>query len=232
MQLKKNDRKYYLFEIDILVLNIVCVLILLFLGLITYFIWPSFWNQVFAKVNIVFFVILYILYMGVHEILHSIGYVLYGGNFKKIVYGMQLESGIFYCLCKQNVNRKNILNSLLFPLFYLGVLTYILSLIFNSYYLLLLSIFNIAGCAGDIMMFVYMIKLNKDIEYTEFDNAIQFAVYANYDVSKYSHFGLKYKGCVSSVCRNDLKKIKVSKFSYIICILILLWCLIFSMLPK
>ena len=230
--MKKRDKKYYLFEIDVLILNIVCTLIMIIGFVFTYLINSKFVLGIFDNVDAVWFIILYLLYMGLHEVVHSIGYVLYGGDFKKIVYGIQLESGVFYCLCKQNVSRKNILNSLLFPLFYLGGITYVLSFIFNSYYLLILSIFNIAGCAGDIMMFLYIRKLNRDIEYTELDNAIQFAIYTEEDISKYSHFGLKYKGVVDSVVREDLKKIKISKVSYILIGLILLWCLIFGVLPK
>lgn len=230
--MKNTDKKYYLFEIDVLILNIVCTLIMILGFGFTYLISPNFVLGILDNVDAVWFIILYLLYMGLHEIVHSIGYVLYGGDFKKIVYGIQLESGVFYCLCKQNVSRKNILNSLLFPLFYLGVVTYILSFIFNSYYLLVLSIFNIAGCAGDIMMFLYIRKLNKNIGYTELDNAIQFAICADEDISKYSHFGLKYKGVVDDVSRDDLKKIKISKISYVIIGLLLLWCLIFGMLLK
>ena len=220
-----KNKKYYLFEIDVFMLNIGCVFIMFLMFLLTFLFSADFLFGIIDNVDGVLFIILYLFYMMLHEVVHSIGYVLYGGDFKKIIYGIQLESGVFYCLCKQNVGRKNILNSLLFPLFYLGIITYVLSFIFNSYYLLVLSIFNIAGCIGDILMFLYIVKLNKDIEYTELDNAIQFAIYSDVDVSKYSHFGLKYKGCVDSVSRQDLCKIKVSKISYIILILIFVWCI-------
>ena len=226
----KGKKKYYVFEIDVLILNIICTLIMVLLFGVSYLFFRDFVLGIFDNINIVNFIILYLLYMVLHEIIHSVGYVLYGGDFKKIVYGVQLESGVFYCLCKQNIKRKNILNSLLFPLFYLGGVTYILSFIFNSYYLLVLSIFNIAGCAGDIMMFIYISRLGNDIEYTEMDNPIRFAIYSKDDVSKVSHFGLKYIECCDNVLRDDLRKVRISKFSYVILVLVLIWCLIFNLL--
>lgn len=225
--MSKSDKKYYLFEMNIVVLNIFCILILALLFMFSYMIDSDFISGLISNINIVLFIILYLFYMVLHEIVHSIGYVLYGGDFKKIVYGMKLESGVFYCLCKQNINRKNILNSLFFPLFYLGVVPYVLSFVFDFNYLFVLSVFNIAGCVGDIIMFIYIWKLDKGIEFTEFDNPIQFAIYADSDVSKCSHFGLKYIGCVDKVVREDFKKVRISKFSYVILILILVWCLLF-----
>jgi len=230
--MNNRKKKYYLFEIDVVILNVLCTIIILVLFLMTYLFAKDFILGIFDNIDMSWFIIFYLIYMILHEVLHSIGYVLYGGDFKKIIYGIQLESGVFYCLCKQNVTRKNILNSLLFPLFYLGIITYILSFVFNSYYLLILSIFNIAGSVGDIMMFLYIVKLNRGIEYTELDNAIQFAIYSDVDVSKYSHFGLIYKGVADVVSRDDLKKIRISKISYILLILIVIWCILFGMLPK
>ena len=111
---------------------------------------------IFAAVPFIVILVLLILYMLLHELLHGIGYRITGSKSNKIKYGIELEKGIFYCLCKQNVNKKNIMNSLLFPLFYIGIVTYILSFILISHYLLILSIFNISGCVGDIFTFLFI----------------------------------------------------------------------------
>lgn len=215
--MEKSSKKYYLFEMKMLPLNIISVLLIIFVGVITYLINGEFFVQSFYYVmdNFVIFFPLMILYMGLHEVFHSISYCIYGADFKNIVYGIELEKGVFYCLCKEHIKRLNILNSLFFPLFYIGVVTYVIGLIFEMPYLLWLSIFNISGCSGDILMFIYMWKLNKDIEFTELDDCISFAIYSDSDVSKINHFGLKYKGTCDSVSRNDYKKIKISKFSYL-----------------
>ncbi len=224
--------KYYVFEINVLILNLFCLLLFGIMFCITMIINPKLLIFSINSINIVWFILFYMLYMVLHEIFHSIAYVLYGGDFKRIVYGIKLESGVFYCLCKQDITRKNILNSLMFPLFYLGIITYIISFIFKLPYLLMLSIFNISGCIGDIIMFIYFIRLDKNICFTEFDNPLRFAIKSDKDISTISHFGLKYIGCVDEVVRDDLKRIKISKFSYVLLILIFIWCFIYGKLTS
>lgn len=226
-----RSKKYYLFEMNILTLNIVSFILLFLMVGITFLIDSEYFNY---SLEIVFksfglFFVLMILFMVIHEILHSISYCIYGGKFNKIIYGIELEKGVFYCLCKQNINKLNILNSLFFPLFYIGVVTYILGMIFELPMLTWLSVFNISGCSGDIIMFIYMMRLNKNIEFTELDDSTSFAIYSEDDVSKITHYGLKYKGSYDKVQRNNLKKINITKFSYIfliVCLIIILLSLV------
>lgn len=230
--MEKKSKKYYLFEMEMLPLNVVSVVLLFLMILVTYVIDNEFFQTSLNYIieSFVIFFPLMIGFMVIHEILHSVAYCIFGGKFKNIIYGIELEKGVFYCLCKQNINKLNILNSLLYPLFYIGVVTYIIGFVFNEPLLLWLSIFNISGCSGDILMFIFMSKLNRDIEFTELDDCTSFAIYSEEDVSKYNHFGLKYKGCYDSVERNNLKKINISKFSYIflgICFVLILLLLVF-----
>ena len=155
-----SSKKYYLFEMEMVPINVLSFILLFFMIGITYVIDKDFFvssfNDIFDSYSL--FLILIILYMVLHEILHSISYCIYGGKFKNIIYGIELEKGVFYCLCKQNINKINILNSLFFPLFYIGVVTYVLGMIFELPFLTWLSIFNIAGCSGDIIMFIFITR--------------------------------------------------------------------------
>ena len=223
--MKKNDqKKFYVFQMKMFPLNIFSFILLIFMVVITYFINNDFFN---SSINYVistfnYFFPLIFLFLVIHEILHSLGYCIYGADFKKVLYGIQLEKGVFYCLCKQNINRKTVLNSLFFPLFYIGIVTYILGLIFYEPYLTWLSILNISGCSGDIIMFIFISRLNKDIEFTEMDDSTSFALISNYDVNKVNHFGLEYKGSFDDVKRSNYKKITISKMSYIVMALLLI----------
>ena len=178
------------------------------------------WNSYFL-----FFPII-ICYFILHEIFHAFSYILHGAKWEKITFGMELEKGVFYCLCKQHISRKNILNSLMFPLFYLGIVTYIISIIFNLPLLLILSILNISGAAGDIMYFIYMIKLKKYIKFSELDDGISFAILADYDVSKVKHIGLDFVEKTNKIEHKDFKKIKVSKLSFAVIILCILFIVV------
>jgi len=183
---------------------------------------------IFESKRVLMTFILIFGYMILHELLHSLAYYIYGAKYKNIIYGIQLEKGIFYCLCKQNIRRKNILNALFFPLFYIGMMTFILSFILDSSYLLILSIFNISGCAGDIMTFLFISRLDREIEFSEFDDTTSFAIYTDKEINEKKYFRIKYIKSVSEIKRDDLQKIRISKASYIIIVLLLIGSIIFN----
>jgi hypothetical protein len=156
------------------------------------------------------------IYFALHEIFHAIGYLLYGAKLNKLTFGMELEKGVFYCLCKQDISRKNILNSVLFPLFYIGVLTLIVGIIFKLPLLTVLSLLNISGASADIMYFMFIIKLDKNIKFSELDDGTSFAILSDQDVSKVKHTGLEFIAKQSTIERKDFNKLKISKLSYIV----------------
>ena len=201
--------KYYLYEFKTSTLNIVSLLLLLFMVVITYFIMDDY------RVDITLTLILVVPYFCFHEVLHSIAYLINGSNFKNITYGVHLEKGILCCLCKEDVSKKNILTSLLFPFIIIGVITYIIGIIINSGVLIVLSICNISGCAGDLVMFYDLVKL-KNFKYAEYDNPMAFGIKTKDDMSKYKLFGLNYIGVKDNLEQNDLKKIRISKISIIL----------------
>ena len=159
-------------------------------------------------------------YLVLHEVLHSIAYVLLGADYKNITYGAHLEKGVLCCLCKQNITKTNILISLLTPFFFLGVVTYFLGVVLDSPILIALSIVNISGCAGDIIMFLDFLFLKK-FQYSEFDNPTAFALQGSEDFSKKKLFGLQYVESCKSLKIKDLQKVSISKTS-VICFLIIL----------
>lgn len=209
-------KKYYLFKMNMNFLNIFSI-VLIFLSIGVFYL--IYQNDSFMVFNQVYgyFVIIYIPYLVFHELLHSLAYVLYGADFKNITYGAHLEKGVLCCLCKQNISKKNILHSLLYPFIFIGVITLIVGIIIDNPLLILLSLANISGCSGDIVMFYHLVKLH-DFEFSEYDDPTSFAIYTNKDLSKKKMFGLKYVGKKTKLERKDLKKITVSKASIIMLI--------------
>lgn len=226
--------KYYVYQMDLKILNISSIFLLLIVGLICVLIDKDFVigsiDYLFSGNNTIYFFLYYFIYIILHELLHSLSYILYGAKFNKIEYGMEIEKGILYCLCKQDISRKNILNSLFFPLFYIGVVTLIISYIINSYMLFLLSISNIVGCIGDIIMFIFIVRLNKDIKFSEYNDSTSFGIKSDKDISNMKPFGLKYLGTEKELNRTINKKINISKLSliFILFIIIALIYIIFN----
>ena len=99
----KKNKKYYLFQMDTTALNVVSIAILLLLFFTLDLTYPTFWNDLkisYFNNRLVLVIILYIGYLLLHELLHSLAYVIYGAKYDKVVYGAALEKGVLYCLCK------------------------------------------------------------------------------------------------------------------------------------
>ena len=211
-------KKYYVFKIDLVVLNIVSTILLVLCFLITGLVFPNTVESMFilfsdAK-NLLLLLPYMMFYFILHELLHALGYITFGANPKKLTFGMELEKSVFYCLCKEDITKKNILFSLMYPLFFIGIVTYIISIIFNLPMLLLLSIGNICGAIGDIIYFIFIIRLDKDVMFSEMDDGTSFALLSKDDLSKYKPFGLKYVGIEKEISRKNFKRVYISKLSY------------------
>ena len=216
---------YYLFKLNGFIINLLPVLILVFMTLITYNVFDYEYLSIVLEndVNYFSFFFLILLYCILHEIIHGLSYFINGAKFKNITFGIMLEKGILYCLCKQNISKRNILISSIAPLILIGFVTYFIGIYFNLPLLVLLSIFNMSGCSGDIVTFMFISRL-KDVQFSEFDDPICFALYSSNDLSKYKPFGLKYVGKKDDIKRSDFRKVVVS----VISIFILLFLLIIS----
>ena len=205
-------KKYYIFEMDSKILNTISVIFFAIIIILSYLINKELLITSFNINNYVVLLLLLLGYLCLHEFLHSIAYVIYGAKYKNITYGIALEKGVMYCLCKQNITKRNILHSLLYPLFFIGIVTYVIALIYNIPMLFLLSIINIAGSIGDLIMFKFIYKL-EDVEFSEFDSILGFALYSKNDLSKEKPYGINFIEKVDKLERKDKKKITISKQS-------------------
>ncbi len=212
---EKNKKKYYLFEMKGAPLNIISVILFLFFLILTEILIPSF-EIGGDSLSISFLLLIFVFVF--HEVLHSISYVICGADFKNITYGAHLEKGIFCCLCKQNISKKNILISLLTPFVVIGILTYFLGILFSNSVLIFLSILNISGCSGDLVMFFDLCRLSN-FEYSEYDNPMAFGLYSGDDFSKKKLFGLRYLGSKDQLEKTVLKKVTITKSSVVILVI-------------
>ena len=205
-----------------LMLNLGSFVLLGIIGLITILLKS---NITITTDDLMWTTLLMVPYLCFHEVLHSIGYMLHGAKFKNITYGAHIEKGVLCCLCKQNVSKKCILISLLYPFVFIGIITYIIGMILNINILIFLSIVNISGCTGDLLMFFSFVGL-KDFEYSEFDDPTSFGLYSSIDYSKKKFFGLNYIKETDELEKNDFKKVTISKTSIIMFVFLIALSLI------
>ena len=218
-----DNKKYYIFKMNTNVLNIFSFVLLgIFIG-IGVLVYKGFWKDYTDNLfKMGLFLLAYFGYMVLHELLHAFSYRIHGAKGKNISFGVHLEKSVLCCLCKQDISKKNICISLLYPFFFIGIVTFIIGAIFKLPMLFLLSIFNIGGCIGDLLMFVFIYRLPKNIKYAEFDEPTSFAILSNEDLSDRKPFGLKYIEKKDKLDQNDKKKIRISKTSIIFIFILLI----------
>ena len=84
--------------------------------------------------NLYIEIVVMLLIFLIHEVLHGLGFRICGrAKTNNIVYGAKLESGILYCACKEEIDKKGIICSLIAPLIFLTILPIIIGQFFNLY---------------------------------------------------------------------------------------------------
>jgi Protein of unknown function (DUF3267). len=211
-------KKYFRFEMDLKFLNIFAIILFFVCFGILYIFKYDLWNNMY---NMNIFIYMLILFM-LHEIIHGIGFALLGKkDLKKIVFGIELEKGIFYCMCKQKISKANILLALILPLIVLGFILLAVGIIINSYILMFLAVVNISGAAGDIVMTIAIFKM-RNIEYLDTDDTTGFYILSENNMSDKKYLGLKiieegiYKE--NEIIAKDYTRIKITKKSWSILI--------------
>lgn len=188
-----EKRLNYQFELKLALLEALSIGFFLLLLVLSFFLLKAFDIKLVMTENLAFSLVLLILWLVLHEILHGLGFYLWDyKKKKKIVFGMKIEKGIFYCMCKTKISKTNILIAILAPFIIIGIIPYILAFYFQSFLLLVLAIFNLTGSLGDIVMFIAILKMPKDIEYLDLDDPTSFNIISKTKLKK-KYFSLKLK---------------------------------------
>ena len=220
--MSSTNKKSYVYKMNLATANLLCILILILCTVIAVY----FKINVFQMKNWFLVFLLMIIYLMLHELLHGFGYFIGGTKRKYITYGIELEKGIFYAMAYSKLTKKNILISLQMPFMVIGVVTFIIGVIFNIPLLVFLSIVNISGASMDLAMFIYFLRLPKDFTYSESGNPDEFVIISSEDLTKKKSAFLKLVE-VKDYKEKDfefknLKKIKITKLSIILIVLFLL----------
>ena len=226
---KKKNKTYYTYTLNMTILNILAIILFIIVGSIVYLIE---FNEIYTiNLSMSNFFLLMFIWLIIHELLHGIGFLLFREvSIKNITLGMLLEKGVFYCMCKQNIGKKVILTSLLFPITIIGFITLIIGIIINNYELVFLSILNIVSSIGDIVMIIYFLKCPSYIIYLDLDDCTSFTVVSNKSLDNIKVPGiiLSKKGIYNPALMysKDKRRIIISKLSYLLLIIIFILIII------
>ncbi len=188
-------------------------------------------NIVLAIPNIYIELVIMFLIFIIHELLHGLGFRVCGkASTNNIVYGVDLEKGVLYCACKQEINKLGIIGALLAPILFLTIIPFIIGIIFNLDILIFVAIINLFGASFDVLATIDILRLPKNIKYKDLDDTLGFIIISNDDLNKQKYFGLKIikqgKYDASKIKASKYDKLSISKASIIILIVIIILLII------
>ena len=206
--------KYFTYKLDLMVLNVLACVIIVLLTILTFVFTGNI--DFIIDINLFSFVLIFV-WLILHEILHGIGFLSLGKvKRKNVVFGAELEKGIFYCMCKEKISKLNILIALGLPIFLIGIVPYIIGICIDNNLLVLLGVFNISGSVGDLLMMIDIILMPNDILYMDLDDTTSFTILSKKDLNKNKYFSIilnKHGKYNDSIKAKDYKKLKISKGS-------------------
>lgn len=228
-RIRDNKLKFYTYKLDMNILNIFAIVLFVIVGLLVYLI--EYQDNYVINYKFSSFFILMFIWLIIHELLHGLAFLLFKEVKKSaITFGMFLEKGVFYCMCKQKITKKVILTSLLFPVTIIGFITLIIGMVINNYELVFLSILNIVSSIGDIIMTIYFIKAPPDIVYLDLDDCTSFTVLSSQalDHLKVPGIILDKKGDYQEkeMVPQNFKKLTISKASYVLLLVVFIFIII------
>lgn len=215
--------KYYTYKLNMITLNIMAMILFVVISLVVFVIEYRDSYIINYDINLFIYIIVWLI---LHEILHGIGFSIFRSvDWKNITFGIALEKGVFYCMCKQEISKKVILTSLFFPVTIIGIVTLIIGMIINHYTIVLLSIMNIVGSIGDIIMIIFFLKVGN-VKYLDLDDCTSFTVISNDDLSQFRVLGIELidSGIYdrSKIMAMDKRKLVITRPSYILLLVMII----------
>ena len=236
----KSNKKIYIFNYSMLFVNLLSLIIAVVMCFFTYYLvnfTGMFDNVMSVFINesyfhMVIFIIIMFLWFVLHELIHGLFYRFGGVKKENVTYGIALEKGIFFCKCSKFIGKKSIFMSLLAPFIILGVITYIFGFIFHQGWLIVLSVMNIIGCAGDLAMFFFFFNRKDDVEFMELGDSTKFYLKTSEELNDKKFLSVKLEDVVldKNIEEEKTKKININKNSWYILIIFIIILFLFTLL--
>lgn len=123
----------------------------------------------------------FILLVVVHEFLHGLAFSWFTNDgWKSIAFGFNMKYWCPYCNCLQPLKKKQIITTSLLPTLVLGYGLGITAIITGSPFLLAVSVLNIIGGGGDLLVITKILRYKtacKDVLYIDHPYEIGTAVF-------------------------------------------------------
>ena len=113
----------------------------------------------FGLLGLIFLFLSFVIYIVVHELLHGFAFIIFNKNkFKELKFGIELKSGMAYCISTIPVKVGPGRLSLMMPVYVVCLPLYIFAMMTGDIWLIIVSVIFLSGSTGD---FYYMWKLKS-----------------------------------------------------------------------
>ncbi|RAP59720.1 metalloprotease family protein [Oleiagrimonas sp. MCCC 1A03011] len=129
-------------------------------------IYMSFRRDVFSDVVLSFDIIMGFIFIlavsiFIHEYIHYASFTFNGGADKGLVdYRFSRKALTPYVVCRDKVKACRYMVSAILPFLLLGVLLFIISIVYGSRFVFWLSVYQIYGSSGDLLLFFMLTKFD------------------------------------------------------------------------
>jgi len=116
--------------------------------------------------------------LSLHELLHACSLVFTAKlPWRAFKFGYRWKQMVFYCHCQQPVTIRSFRYSALTPLATLGSLTIAAMFVYPALWLALITGVHLAGCVGDVWVFLQSRRFADHLLYVDFPDKIGGAVF-------------------------------------------------------
>ena len=120
--------------------------------------WSSFWSEFQQGILLLVF----LASIPVHELLHYCGFVFLNGVERKYVdFRFNRKSMTPYVVCRVNTSVMRYKVAALLPFLLLGISPAVYGLFVHNSTILAAGLLNIAGCAGDVILYFLLLRLDN-----------------------------------------------------------------------
>lgn len=188
MGMQLNGKQEYTFPItkrNVNILTLVCTSVALLLFLVPFlFIWGTDFKSTSIYGLVVFSGAVW-LGIIVHEVIHALGWMIWGKvPWKHLRFGLDLSKGVAYVHSKVPLDIRDYKIGIVLPWLFLGVIPAVISLIVGSGYLLAFGIIHFGAGSGDLLLLWHARKVSKGTYVLDHPSDIGFYIVDNdYEVT-------------------------------------------------
>lgn len=123
--------------------------------------WHRFSLETGSSGGLVFFFMVYVGSLFVHEIIHYLSFILFGGvSGEFIKFRCNIKKLTFSVICKSSVSARRYKYAVISPALILGMIPLIIGLMSSNLFIYLIGLLQITGSAGDLILFFLLLPFD------------------------------------------------------------------------